>query len=69
MELVVIGLAVAALVLAAKFIGWVIETLGLPIIITAVVGILLHFQLHCQMKTLGIVCAVTFVVCLLSGKK
>jgi hypothetical protein len=69
MEIVVIGLAVVALVVAAKFVGWVFETLGLPVIITAVLGILVHTYVHCSNKALAIVCGVCFVVCLLSGKK
>jgi len=52
MEIVVVGLAIAAIVIAAKFCAWVIETVGLPVLITAAVGFFIHNRcfVHAQLS-------------------
>jgi hypothetical protein len=71
MEYAIIGIAILALILASKFVQWILSAAGsllLPLIITAIVWFVIHS--HCCARTCAIVLGITFVVSLLStGKK
>ena len=70
MELAVLGIAILALIFAAKIVGWIVSTAGklfIPGLVSLVVYLLICS--HCTFRTCVFICAVSFVATLLAVKK